>query len=303
MSSKLEVPQLIGVAEPVVVAIDNGGTNTRISVMHGETALSPLQGYPTPQDYDTAINRIGEVTERVAGGRKINAVGFAVAGAVEGGVIKSAGELKKYGWCERPFSADVAGRLAVDAEGIVLLNDCGAAAKSQQVENRLSGGPNVGYIETISTGWGGAGFNVSENTLKPDEPGHNFLREGAICGCGQQGCAEAHISGSGIFRKFGVRGEDLPAEQWETVVKDTVDAHAQMLERFEAEGFTPSTLYFFGSVALKSPYVLSGLRDGLQELAENSHRVPFLPFIEQATNGDDSGIKGAEYAARELLNV
>ncbi len=303
MTLACEAANLIGVAEPIVAAVDNGGTNTRILLMQGDTPLAPMIQYPTPRDYSTAVDRIGTVSHDLAGGRRIDAVGFAVAGAVQNGTIASAGQLQEYGWCGQPFAENVAERMAVELGAIVLLNDCGAAAKSQQVENRRRGGPNIGYIETISTGWGGAGFNVEDNALLPDEPGHVFLREGAICGCGTEGCAEAHISGSGIERKFGIRGEDLTVDIWKTVIQDTVAAHAQMLERFEEQGFRPSTLYFFGSVALKSPYVLPGLRSGLQEIAESTHRIPFLPFIEVATNGDDSGIKGAKYAAQEVLTV
>ena len=309
----MEIPNFIGTAEPVIVSVDNGGTNTRINVKSGDTELGSV-AYTTPEDYERAIISLSLATKLISGGRPVDAIGFAIAGQVDDGTIVDAGQLRAFGWCDKPFGEDVVAQIDMNPNNIILLNDCGAAAKSQLVENRKNGDGDIGYIETISTGWGGAGFNVADNLLVPDEPGHNFLRSGAKCGCGREGCAEAHISGSGIERKFGVPGQNLNSEQWKTVISDMVTAHAEMLNRFAAGEFTPAGLYFFGSVALKGQGirstesrqedelkahgVLQDLRDGLKKRQDE---LPFLPAIVVATNGDDSGIIGAEYAARELL--
>jgi len=308
-----EVPNLIGVAEPIIVAVDNGGTNTRIKVQHGDKDLGSVT-YATPEDYERAIISLSLATKLIAGGRPVDAIGFAIAGQVDGDTIVDAGQLKAFGWCHMPISDDVAVQMGMKSNNVSLMGDCSSAAKSQLVENRKNGDSAIGYIETISTGWGGAGFKVTDNLLIPDEPGHNYLRAGATCGCGREGCAEAHISGSGIERKFGIPGQNLDSEQWKIVISDMVAAHAEMLKRFDADGFTPAGLHFFGSVALKGQGilqrqarqndelknhgVLQDLRDGLSLIKDE---LPFLPPILVATNGDDSGIIGAEYAARELL--
>lgn len=295
--SEVQPVSLIGVAEPLVAAVDNGGTQTRLVLREGDEVVSRTV-YATPHDYETAIEKLNHDAKVLAGARVINAVGFALAGKIDppGDRIVSAGELQAFGWVARPFRADVAEQFGLETAAVVLMNDCVAAAKSQQVVNRKVRDVESGYVETISTGFGGAGFDGDK--LIPDEPGHEFFRSGAVCGCGKDGCAEAHISGSGILRNFGIRAEYLPDELWAGVVQDTVDVHLQLLRRLEAIGFTPQALYFFGSVAVKSQYILPGIIEGLNA---NRDKLSFVPAIWLAHHGEDSGLVGAGDAALEVV--
>lgn len=284
----LEAPNQIGLVEPLIVAVDNGATNTRIAVREGDQVLETLT-YTTPYYYQTAINELGKNILDLSG-KKPQAIGFAIAGEVDGISIVKAGQLQEYGWCERPFSEDVAAVIGIEPAAIVLMNDCVAAAKAQQVANRKVGAPDVGYIETISTGFGGAGFRGDE--LIADEPGHEFYKPGLRCGCGQDGCAEAYISGSGIRQRFQQSAERLEMHLWARVTADAAEIHFQMLERLKAKGLDPQTLYLFGSVALKSPVMLPDLRAELDGYVG----------VEEATHRDDSGLVGAGDAALELIN-
>lgn len=292
-AESIEHFNITGQAEPLVVAVDNGGTNTRLELRAGDNILGN-EDYKTPQDYDTAVSRLGDVAQRLAGGQKIQAVGFAVAGEVDQTRIVKAGMLSS--WVDRPFGADVADSIGVAAESIVLMNDCVAAAKAQQGANRKARISGPGYISTISTGFGGTGFTSTD--FIPDEPGHNFLKDGAICECGNHGCCEAHISGSGILNKYRSKAEDLPLYVWPEVVADTVETYVQLLNRLkEEQDFSPSMLYFFGSVATKSPHlILPGLRDGLQVRRKE---INFVPNIALATHSDSSGLVGAGDAAHD----
>lgn len=294
----IEVPGQIGLAEPLIAAIDNGATNTRVSVRQGDEEIECMK-YETPHNYDDAIERVHSIARLIADGRHINAVGFAVAGKIIDGRIVQAGELQDRGWVGLPFQEDVARQFGLDTDYVILNNDCVSAAIAQRVANQKVGGPKTGYVETISTGNGGAGFN--ENGEIEDEPGHEFLKSGAICACGKDGCVEAYISGSGMERNLGIRAENLPAHMWKQVIADAVEAHVLLVNRFEAMGFRPAAIHFFGSVALKQPHLLlPGLQQGL---SENRDRLPFMPTISTATYGDDSGLIGAGEAARALLNL
>lgn len=102
---------------------------------------------------------------------------------------------------------------------------------------------------------------------------------------------------SGIERKFGIRAEDLPEDTWHTVVADTVETHIQLINRLASQGFVPESLYLCGSVALKSPYVIPGLRDGRQQQRD---RLNHLPRVKRATHGEDGGLVGAGDAAHEI---
>lgn len=288
-------PGQIGLAEPLIVAVDNGGSNTRIEIRQGITFRR--EAYPTPPDYATAVEKIGATACLLAGGRKFNAAGFSLAGEVDGSRIVKAGQLQAYGWVGKQFKDDVAQALGLEAEAIDLKNDCVAAAKAQQVDNKKVGGVERGYVESISTGVGGAAFQSGK--LIPDEPGHEFLKSGATCGCGQEGCVEAHISGSGISRKFGVHPKELPLERWAEVVDDATKAHVQLLNRLKKRGFEPEIIYLFGSMALKVPYLmLPGLSEGLRK---NRHKLPYVPDVISATYRDDSPLVGAAEAALELV--
>ncbi|HSX47036.1 MAG TPA: ROK family protein [Patescibacteria group bacterium] len=291
----------IGTAEPFIIAVDNGGTNTRVEARLGNQRLGDMVDYGTPHNYDTAVATLAEAATSLAQteDRPIDAIGFAVAGEIsqDGDRLVRAGELNDYGWVLRPFQTDIANAIGLEAGRVVLLNDCVAAAKAQQVHNQRIRSDLYAYVSAISTGFGGAGFDG--NRLIADEPGHEFLRSGAICGCGQDGCAEAHISGSGIERNRGIRAENLPAAQWEEVTADAVDAYAQLLKRLDEQfDLTPKTLYYFGSVAVNAPGLLAGISKGL--LARR-YELPILPNIAFATHGEDSGIVGAGDAAIELI--
>lgn len=285
----------IGLAEPLILAVDNGGTNTRLLLREGEAPVES-RVYTTPRDYGEAIETMHVFAKTMAGKRKIDAIGFAIAGKIADGCIVSAGELQDYGWVGELFQEDVAQEFGIESDLVILHNDCVAAAKAQQVANVKVKGAESGYVATISTGFGGAGFRQDE--LIPDEPGHEFLKEGAVCGCGGNGCAEAHISGSGIERKYGLKAEDLSPELWQEVLSDTVEAHALLLQRFEKMGFMPASLHYFGSVAIKGPNVLQAIRQGLMGRRDE---VPFMPGIALATHGEDSGLVGAGDSALALI--
>ncbi len=297
----IEVPGQIGLAEPLIAAIDNGATNTRVSLRQGDEE-SECMKYETPHSYEDAIVRVHSIARLLANGRKIDAVGFAVAGKIIDGRIVQAGELQDRGWVGLPFQKNVAGQFGLETDRVILHNDCMAAAIAQRVANQKVGGPEAGYVETISTGNGGAGFD--EFGEIEDEPGHEILRPGAICGCGKDGCIEAYISGSGIERNRYERAEKLSLALWKQVIADAVEAHVMLINRFEAmgsreQGFRPAAIHFFGSVALKQPHLLlPGLEQGLKE---NRDRLPYMPIISTATYGDDSGLVGAGEAALALL--
>lgn len=283
----------IGIAEPVLVAIDNGATNTRILAVHGEEVLGATN-YPTPRSYEDAIEKISFASAVLLDEKSPDGMGYAVAGDIQEGVIVGAGQLEEYGWVGHSLADDTAEIVGVEPARIEVMNDCVAAANAQRNANKQAKETDTGYVVTISTGFGGAGFKGDE--LIPDEAGHYFLRDGAICGCGKVGCAEAHISGSGIERKFGIPAEDLPKELWNQVLYDMGEAHAQLIERLRSEkGLNPHTLYFFGSVALKQAAVLPAIASGLRR---NQNRLRNrIPYLEEATYGDDSGLVGARYAA------
>jgi predicted NBD/HSP70 family sugar kinase len=283
-------------AEAVLLTVDNGGTNTRVA--RGGENIELIEAYTTPRDYDQAIGRIAAAARVVLNGRRPDAVGFSVAGKVEAGRIVSAGQLQEYGWTGRPFAADVAEELGISPDRVVLLNDCAAGANAERTARQPKDGV-AGSFMVLSTGFGGALY--TRRKLIADEPGHHYLKPGAVCGDGEDGHMEAHVSGSGIARKFGVRGEHMPHAdpRWQEVKGDFHESIACTLARYERDyGITLQTIGFTGAVALSGPDMLGGLQRDLSARMGDA-----APRIEEAVFRDESGLYGAAFAADEVLRA
>lgn len=291
-----EAATLIGAGESVVLTIDNGGTNTRVA--RGGEQLGRIEAYKTPRDYGQAIRNLAATAAVLLDGKRPDAVGFSVAGKVEDGRIVSAGELQANGWTGRPFAEDVASELGVSPERVVLLNDCAAGANAERTARQPKDG-DTGAFMVLSTGFGGALYTRDE--LIADEPGHYYLRDGAVCGDGQEGHIEAHIGGAGIARKYGVRGENIPHDdpRWQEIKGDFHEGMARTLTRYKNDyGRELQVVGFTGSVALGGPDMLGDLRRNL-----NARLGSNAPRIDEAVYRDESGLYGAAFAAYELLRT
>ncbi|MGH7158262.1 MAG: ROK family protein [Candidatus Saccharimonadales bacterium] len=290
-----ETAAMIDAEERVILAVDNGGTNTRVA--RGDERISNIEVYATPKDYDEAIGRLAATARVLLNGKRPDAVGVSVAGKVENGRIVSAGELQKNGWTGRPFAEDVAAELGVSPDRVILLNDCAAGANAERTARQPQDN-ETGAFMVLSTGFGGALYINSE--LIPDEPGHYYLKDGAVCGDGEEGHIEAHIGGAGIARKYGVRGEDIPHDdpRWQEIKGDFLEGMTRTLKRYEDNGITLQVIGFTGSVALGGPDMLGGLQRDLSARFGDS-----APRIEEAIYRDESGLYGAAFAADEALRA
>lgn len=291
-------PELVGVSESRIITIDNGGTNTRVAVAIGGEQLGRIVQYDTPQNHRTAIERIGQAAQSLLEGQKPDAIGISVAGQMTDGRITQAGKLAEYGWVGLPFTEAIASEVGINPERIADLNDCSAGANSERKSRLLRFG-EVSAFMVVSTGLGGALYTAHD--ILPDEPGHHYLKPGALCGDEQEGHIEAHVAGSGIEKKFGVRGEDIPHgdPRWQEIKTDFLNGMILTLDRYDREmGVRLGTLGFTGSVALRGPDMLGGLQQGL------SYHYGFrAPMVAEAVHGEESGLYGALFAAADLLQA
>jgi predicted NBD/HSP70 family sugar kinase len=298
-SGMAEAATLIGIAEPVILTVDNGGTATRVA--EGAEEITRIETYPTPVSYDEAIGRLAIATDHVLESRTPDIVSFSIAAAVANGRLTSAGELEENGWCGLPFAENVAASLGIAVERVLLLNDCVAGANAERIARRLQAG-KAGAFMTLSTGLGGALYtNIPGKELIPDEPGHHFLKPGAKCGDGAEGHIEAHISGSGIARKYSERGEDIPHDdpRWQEIKDDFHTAIAQTLDRYKGDlGLTLQRIGFTGSVVLRGPDMMGGLQRSLDDKLGDQ-----APQITEAVYRDKSGLYGAAFAAKARLKA
>lgn len=314
-----------GSTEPIIIAGDIGGTNTRFAFGQGELDVANPLRCDTPHSYEDMIAAVGRGTSALMRGwsnqAKPDGFGAGIAGKIENGRLVQAGQLAEYGWLGKDIVHDIADELGTDPSRVVLMNDVKAAATDEQHRARLAGRVGREGIFTISTGFGGATFQVNSQTglathnetltglggtvidvppgeIISDEPGHEYLRPGATCGCGKEGCIEAHVSGSGIERKFGRRGEDIPHNDpiWQEVREDLAEGFVHTLERLEKNGGHIGVVSLYGSVTFGGPNIPVNLQADLKEWL--GHRAPEIRF---ATSGNNSGLHGAHYAVRKAI--
>lgn len=178
------------------------------------------------------------------------------------------------------------------------------AAKEKWSARKLT---SVGII--LGTGCGG-GVVVNGDTLRgrrggAGEVGHTVLKEGGLpCYCGQRGCAEQYLSGSGIEQAFNARRyaqvrefQDARsvfalAEAKDPIAVATVRAFRSDLAQFLAgltSLFDPDFFVLGGGVSLQ-PAVY-------EDLESEVARLSFLPDsrvpVYQNVLGDSAGVVGA----------
>ncbi len=202
--------------------IDLGGTKIELLALAPDGREAWRRRIPSPQgDYGRTLEALAGLVEAADSdlGRR-GTVGIGIPGAVSPitGLIKNANSVWLIG---HPLDRDLAARLG---RPVRLQNDANCFALSEAADGAAAG-QGVVFGAILGTGAGG-GFVVDGRVLTgrnaiAGEWGHNPLpwprddeRPGALCYCGQHGCLETFISGTGLARDHrAVTGQALNGEQ------------------------------------------------------------------------------------------
>lgn len=207
----------------IQIGVDFGGTKIEVAALDERgNFLSRLRG-ANPGSYDASIGTVCELVQQVE--RDIGArgsIGIGAPGSVSPrtGVMRNANSTYLNG---RNFKADLAAALGRE---IRLANDANCLALSEVVDGAAVGA-QVAFAVIIGTGCGGGvvvdGRVVEGGNGIAGEWGHVPLPwptpdecspELPPCWCGQRGCLETWISGSGLRRDFAATtGRALAAEE------------------------------------------------------------------------------------------
>ena len=248
-----------------------------------------------------------------AGGQALS-IGIGTPGtATAAGLMKNCNSSWLNG---RPLQADVQALLG---QPVVLANDANCLALSEATDG-AGVGAEVVFAAILGTG-AGAGIAVHGRVLGgpnglAGEWGHNPLPWGDAgedpawaCYCGQRGCVETLVSGSGLARDhLHVSGEALTGESivqrataGDVACADTLERHARRLARALA-----------AVINLLDPDVIV-LGGGLSRMAHLYRRVPALwgqwvfaagvsapvqTRLLPSAHGDASGVRGAAWLGR-----
>ena len=296
------------------LGIDLGGTKIEAVLFapDGSEQWRRRRATPASSYADTleALVDVVAAARQAAGGPTTDiSIGIGTPGTRAGsGLMKNCNSTCLNG---RPLQADIE---AAVGQPVALANDANCLALSEATDGAAAGAEVV-FAAILGTGAGG-GLAVHGRVLGganglAGEWGHNPLpwatRDDPVfdCYCGQRGCIETLVSGSGLARDhqhvtgLAVNGEAIVAAAagGDTASQATLDRHSHRLARALAS-----------VINLLDPDVVV-LGGGLSRLPHLYHQVPVLwgrwvfsgaidpprTRLLQSLHGDASGVRGAAW--------
>jgi predicted NBD/HSP70 family sugar kinase len=286
-------------AERLYGLSDVGGTQQRVEVWNGNMELvGAVNGLVDPNDYSGSVESIAANMRRIADGNgELVAVSVAVASELDserrlvlGGALST--------WDGKCIGGDVGEAAGVPRERAGTLNDMEAVAESQLVVDAARGIYEIGYVTTLSSGWGGKPYSPENGgTIGYDSPGHAYLRDGAQCPCGGLGHTEAFLSGNGVKLNQGVEMQDWLSDRDNAnrFVTDLSTATIALIERNARADFKLDVMRWMGGVATGQPVLMHRAEGQVREVVG-----PYAPAWESVTLGGKAGLHGAFIDARRL---
>jgi fructokinase len=291
----------------IQIGIDFGGTKVEAAALDASGAYLARVRTPNPGSYDAAIETIRGLiaqVEQQAGG--VGTVGIGLPGSISPttGVMRNSNSTYLNG---RTFREDLTTALGREVR---LANDANCLALSEAVDGAAAGA-KVAFAIILGTGCGG-GLVVDGRLIDgangiAGEWGHMPLpwpspeeSPGPQCWCGQRGCLEMWVSGTGLRHDYAQHaGQALSGEaiidrlrQGEPAAKAAFDRYIDRLGRAIAA---------LCNIVDPDAIVLGG---GLSNVAEIYERLPaaieprvfsdrWRAKIAPAVWGDASGVRGA----------
>ncbi|MBP2160507.1 MULTISPECIES: ROK family protein [Asticcacaulis] len=303
------------------IGIDFGGTKIEAAALDENGQYLARERRPNPGSYDAAIVTIRELVESVehqarisAGMRSVQVPGIGIGApgspSPRTGIIRNSNATWLNG---RAFRDDL--EVALERP-VRLTNDANCLALSEAMDGAAAGCHSVAAI-IIGTGCGGglvAGQRLIDgaNGLA-GEIGHMSLpwpasdeTPGPACWCGQRGCIETWVSGTGFARDFQAQtGRALKSEEIITLMREgdqgAIEAFERLLSRLGRTVAAITNLFD------PDAFVFGG---GLSNVAELYERLPayvnsyvfsdhWEAKLVPARWGDTSGVRGAAYLWRQ----
>ena len=293
----------------MLIGIDLGGTKIEGLALDGTGKELLRQRVATPRDYDgtvAALAALVRTLESETGQR--GTVGIGIPGTVRAstGLIKNANSTWLNG---RPLVEDLS--RVMDRE-VRVANDANCLAVSESTDGAAAGA-KVAFGVILGTGCGGGVAISGKVHAGPNgvggEWGHNPLpwptaeeTPGPECYCGQRGCMETWVSGTGVARDFAaITGRTLTTSEIASAAQaGDVEALAA-LERLESR--LARGLATLVNVLDPDVFVLGGGVSRMERLYRNLPNLvrqwtfggDFDTPIVPAKFGDSSGVRGAAW--------
>jgi glucokinase len=303
--------------EPVVIALDVGGTGMKCALVRPTGEVQHAERHPTlaTRGPEAVAANILEVAVGLAGKARADGLHPMAAGVVVPGVVDeetgTAVWSSNVGFRDVPLRDLLADRLGLPA---AVGHDVRAGGIA---EARLGAGRDQRHVLFVAIGTGIAAAHVVGGKAfagahgAAGEVGHVIVRPGGPpCGCGARGCLESVASASAIGRRYtelsgsadasaldvaarSAAGDPLATAVW----RDAVEALADGLLIAQAL-YDAGVVVLGGGLAEAGETLLSPLRTALDQ------RITFhrMPLLVRAALGDTAGCVGAALLALDSLS-
>ena len=298
----------------MLIGIDWGGTKIEAVALGEDGTVLTRQRVPTPRDdYDACIAAASSLVrdiERSLG--RSGTVGIGIPGAISpaSGLVKNANSVWLNG---RKLDDDLARALG---RPVRIENDANCFALSEAIDG-AGAGAHVVWAVILGTG-AGSGIAVDGRMLVgphriAGEWGHNPLpwprddeRPGPACFCGQHGCLETFISGTGLSADHARRtGDAIAAEEivrrmraGDAAARKSYELYVDRLARGMAhviQILDPDVIVLGGG--------MSGVdelyRDLPDKIAPWVFSDVFVTPVRKNRHGASSGVRGAAWLGAE----
>jgi glucokinase len=308
----------------MVVAVDVGGTTTRLALVSGDelrgrTVLATVRGEGLGNALGAAIADL--VAREGVPKSEVAAVGVSIPGPLDADRrrVVFTGNVSLFDYALADHLERIVGL------PVVMDDDANCAALGE-VERGAALGARVAVLIVVGTGIG-AGIVVDGRLYRgahsvAGEVGHiNLDPAGPRCSCGDYGCFEALASGSALADRgraavrqgtapllSDLAGDDLNAIDAETVVEAAAQGDAGAVAALEVTGgylargiaavanaFDPDVIVLGGGLG-RTAAMLEWARRGVKEHCIAP--IDRLVRVETALLGDDAGLWGAGLLAR-----
>lgn len=290
------------------IGIDFGGTKIEVAVLDAEGNFLFRHRVPNPGDYESAVHVVCDLVAAAEAECGEGSVGIGGPGSVSPvtGIMRNANSTYLNG---HHFREDVSAALGREVR---FANDANCLALSEAVDGAAAGAKSA-FAVIIGTGCGGGlvadGKIVEGAGGIAGEWGHISLPwpdetevPGPTCWCGQQGCLETWISGSGFARDYhAATGKTATGEEIVAAMRDGApDADAAFGRYVSRLGrglamvcnlFDPEVIVLGGGMS-NIPELYEQVPDALQAYLFTD---AWCGRLAQAMWGDSSGVRGAAW--------
>lgn len=275
------------------LVFDIGGTNMRVATSSDGRSLSATKIVPTPKDFEEGIKAFKQVADELSNGEKIEGIAGGVAGPIDKEKTMLVASPHIGGWINKPlkqklekvFKATVILEHEADLQGVG--ETIYGAGKGYSIVSTIILGTGVATTRTVDG-------KIDRNSLGFEGGHHIIVPDGRECDCGGKGHFESYVSGSGILRGYGKKGEDIKdPEIWDEVAK------------YLAIGLNNVTVFWSPEVIVLGGVVMKSVSmEAVRSYFKQVETIfPKPPEILPAKLGDAATFYGALHLLQNLQNL